>query len=45
MNNTEVATVRGTVAAGLCGGQLTDKGRFVYFYNELRPVGDDAYPG
>mgnify|MGYP007048267524 FL=1 len=43
MNNTEVATVRGTVAAGLCGGQLTNKA-FVYFYDELRTVGDDAYP-
>ncbi|MCR6740916.1 DUF4382 domain-containing protein [Aeromonas dhakensis] len=43
VNNTQVATVKGTVAAGLCGGQLTDKA-FVYFYDELRPVGDDAYP-
>lgn len=43
VNNTEVATIKGTVAAGLCGGQLTDRA-FVYFYDELRPVGDDAYP-
>ena len=43
VNNTEVATVKGTVASGLCGGVLTDKA-FVYFYDELRPVGDDAYP-
>lgn len=43
VNNTEVATVKGTVAASLCGGQLTDRA-FVYFYDELRPVGDDAYP-
>ena len=43
VNNTEVATVRGTVSAGLCGGQLTDKA-FVYFYDELRPEGDNAYP-
>ena len=41
VNNTEVATVKGTVAAGLCGGVLTDKA-FVYFYDELRV--DDAYP-
>lgn len=43
VNNTQVTTVKGSVAAGLCGGQLTDKA-FVYFYDELRPVGDDAYP-
>ncbi|MCV3290340.1 DUF4382 domain-containing protein [Aeromonas media] len=43
VNNTEVATVSGTVAEGLCGGLLTDKA-FVYFYDTLRPVGDDAYP-
>ena len=43
VNNTQVATVKGTVATGLCGGQLTDKA-FVYFYDELRPAGDDAYP-
>lgn len=43
VNTTEVATVKGTVASGLCGGQLTDKA-FVYFYDDLRPVGDDAYP-
>ncbi|MFQ2094135.1 DUF4382 domain-containing protein [Aeromonas taiwanensis] len=43
VNTTEVATVRGRVSAGLCGGQLTDKA-FVYFYDELRPEGDNAYP-
>lgn len=41
VNNTEVATVKGTVNSGLCGGVLTDKA-FVYFYDELRM--DDAYP-
>lgn len=41
VNNTEVATVKGTVASGLCGGVLTDKA-FVYFYDGLRL--DDAYP-
>lgn len=42
VNNTEVATVKGTVAAELCSSELSDA--FVYFYDELRPVGDDAYP-
>lgn len=41
VNNTEVATVKGTVASGLCGGVLTDKA-FVYFYDGLRL--DDNYP-
>lgn len=40
VNNTQVTTVKGTVAAGLCGGQLTDKA-FVYFY---QPRSDDNYP-
>ncbi|MFC5704544.1 DUF4382 domain-containing protein [Aeromonas eucrenophila] len=42
VNNTEVATVKGTVAAELCSSDLSDA--FVYFYDELRPAGDDAYP-
>lgn len=42
VNNTEVATVKGTVAQGLCSQDLTDA--FVYFYDDLRPVGDDNYP-
>ncbi|USV57571.1 DUF4382 domain-containing protein [Aeromonas encheleia] len=42
VNNTEVATVKGTVAAELCSSDLSDA--FVYFYDELRPMGDDAYP-
>ncbi|MGL5811768.1 MAG: DUF4382 domain-containing protein [Aeromonas sp.] len=42
VNNTEVATVKGTVATELCSSDLTDA--FVYFYDELRPMGDDAYP-
>ena len=40
VNNTQVATAKGSVAAGLCGGQLTDRA-FVYFY---QPRGDDNYP-
>ena len=42
MNNTEVATVKGTVAAELCSNELSDA--FIYFYDELRPIGDDTYP-
>lgn len=42
VNNTEVATVKGTVAAELCSSDLSDA--FVYFYDKLRPAGDDAYP-
>lgn len=40
VNNTQVATVKGTVASGACGGQLTDKA-FVYLY---QPRNDDNYP-
>lgn len=42
VNTTEVATVRGAVSAELCSNDLSDA--FVYFYDELRPEGDDAYP-
>ncbi|WP_421235547.1 DUF4382 domain-containing protein [Aeromonas enteropelogenes] len=40
VNNTQVTTVKGSVASGLCGGQLTDRA-FVYFY---QPRSDDNYP-
>lgn len=40
VNNNQVTTVSGTVAAGLCGGLLADKA-FVYLY---QPRDDDNYP-
>lgn len=40
VNNTQVTMVKGAVASGLCGGQLTDRA-FVYLY---QPRSDDSYP-